>query len=83
MAKYKTLKVFQCADMPDNVRAEFWEQTSRYGNVYYIGWSVISETYFCTYANRDVINPICTVVDQWLFANGATLGEKVLIEHSW
>ena len=83
MNNYKTFKVFQCSDMPDQVRSEFWKQTSGHGNDCCVYWKVSSSAYFCDETDQYLPNPEHTAVDLWLYVHGAFLYETVLIEHSW
>lgn len=66
--KYQLLKVFDCLEMPSDVRKNFFSAWDNKGNDCYLRWSVETET---------------EPVDQWLLANGAELGEDVLISHWW
>lgn len=63
----KLMQVFDCQDMPDNVRKEFYESYEQ-GNDVYVSW------------HRDYMEN--EVVEQWLVENGAT-DRQVLINHWW
>lgn len=80
----KLMKVFDCQDMPDDLRHQFFEKERGglgRGNRCYISWYIA--------ANRD---PTLTeqAVDEWLVSQGASgppnedsEGEHVLIKHWW
>jgi hypothetical protein len=64
---YKTMKVFDCQNMPEDVKASFFEATEGSDNDCYLFW------YWASHAN----------VDKWLVDNGAKRGSEVLISHWW
>lgn len=75
--KYKTLKVFDCQDMPKALRQDFMENEREglaRGNDCYIDWRIY-----------DKVDPHKTAakVDKWLIAHGAKENEEVLIRHWW
>lgn len=75
------LKVFDCQEMPDNVRHKMFDHCQQ-GNDCYVGWWPQSPTYVeddgSIAPNEDY-----TIVDEWLLANGAEVDERVLINHWW
>lgn len=78
--KFEMLKVFDCWDMPDDVRQVFFERCGQ-GNDCYVGWWPTPAEYLedcVTQANEDN-----TIVDDWLLNNGALPHEKVIVSHSW
>lgn len=79
--KYEMMKVFDCSDMPDNVRKEFFEN-SYVGNDCYIGRDVYASTLVDDEGNT-IESEEHTIVDAWLLENGATDGEYVIVKHSW
>lgn len=79
---YETIKVFDCQQMPDNVRTVFFEQTDGPGNDCYISWWPQSPTYVEDDGSI-ATNDDHTIVDTWLVANGADVHEKVIIKHYW
>lgn len=79
--KFEMLKVFDCQDMPDDVRQVFFEMCEQ-GNNCYVAWWPCEATYL---DDNDVRtdNPDHSKVDQWLLENGANPDEKVIVRHSW
>lgn len=76
---FKQMKVFECQDMPEDVRKYFLEHTEQ-GNDCYVSWyAEADEVYDDQEDPKEVWNP----VSLWLKDNGALWGEQVLIEHSW
>lgn len=65
----KLMKVFDCQDMPDNVRKEFFGAYDDKGNDCYVDWYLDCE--------------VSTLVDDWVIENGATMDEHVIIRHWW
>lgn len=78
---YKMLKVFDCQEMPDDVRVKFFEQCQQ-SNDCYVGWWPESATYVEDDGSI-APNDEHTIVDAWLLANGADPYEQVLIKHWW
>jgi hypothetical protein len=84
MSKYKTLKVFDCQDMPEDVRKTFFDYVES-GNDCYIDWDIASMAW------TDEALAGAQLIDNWLIANGAegpssspdgdVPGECVLIKH--
>lgn len=64
----KLMKVFDCQDMPDHVRKQFFEISEK-GNDCYVDWYLDSE--------------LSTLVDGWVLDNGAMPDEHVIIRHWW
>lgn len=79
---YKVMKVFDCQDMPENLREKFFEFYSDYGksNDSCVTWEIGSNS-----------EPEETekLIDMWLVLNGAdratedNCGEEVLIRYWW
>ena len=65
---YKLLKVFDCQQMPEDIKYQFFDATSDYLNDVYLEW------YW------EEMNP---EVDKWLLENGANPNEQVLIKRWW
>lgn len=81
--KFKTMKVFDCQDMPDDVRRAFFDHYRDWGpgNDSYVNWTIKTDTD----PSKEEI-----MIDTWLIANGANdapseedEGETVLISHWW
>jgi len=70
--KYKMMKVFDCQNMPQAVRTDFYEAQQGAGNdVYvkeYIEWDEDTEP---------------QLYQKWLLDNGADVTDEVLIKHWW
>ena len=65
----KLMKVFDCQDMPDDIRDDFFNHFEGVGNDVYI------DTYVCDINEHSFM--------KWLIDNGAEENEKVLINHWW
>jgi len=86
MSKYKTLKVFDCQDMPEDVRKTFFDLVEG-GNDCYIDWDIANEGW----THEGIVG--ARIIDNWLIANGAdgpssspdgdVPGEYVLIRCWW
>lgn len=64
------MKVFDCQEMPDEVRSEFF------------GWACAAND--CYVAVTVEFEEWCPkMIVSWLLANGAEESETVLIEHWW
>lgn len=83
MNNYKIKKIFDCHDMPPDLKKKFFEfmrEIGSWGNDCYIDWfiNVTTDPY-----------AVQIEVDAWLVANGADPGsehlegEAVLIKHWW
>jgi hypothetical protein len=82
---FKIMKVFDCQDMPEDVRAAFFRLFE--DQPIYNGYYVKLQLDFCPSEDklRDDI-----IVEKWLAENGAapassedTEGEEVLVKHWW
>ena len=74
-------KVFDCWDMPDNVREKFFELCSggnSVGNDCYVSWFPCSP---CFEEDSDIKDS--WLVDTWLLENGANATETVIVQHWW
>jgi len=83
--KYKKLKVFDCQDMPEDVRKIFFN-IAKSENDSYINWYT-EETHY-DWDGAGIKGH--EIIDKWLIENGADprvkparFGEKVLINHWW
>ncbi len=67
---YKTIKVFDCQDMPETTKNEFFDSwdNGKYGNDCIVEW----------FDDEDE-----SPVTKWLLSNGAERNETVLIKHWW
>jgi len=73
----KIMKVFDCQEMPDDVRSEFFGWAEQ-GNDCYV--KVFIEPYEKLEDDTLVYSPLVT----WLMKNGAELQDKeVIISHWW
>lgn len=93
MANFKMMKVFDCQDMPEDIRKIFFDYSEK-GNDVYVDWWVHSERYF--YLEGQDKDPEYieyvrqkTALDDWFIANGATPGkpdhegEHIIVKHWW
>jgi len=82
--KYKVKKVFNCQDMPEDIRKMFFE-VSEAGNDCYVDYW-IGDT---QWEEGDKWGEKYIAIDKWLVENGAKpatekkCGEEVLIKHWW
>jgi hypothetical protein len=79
---YKIMKVFDCQDMPENIRQMFFELCES-GNDCYVDWTINGTT-------DEYITDEEKAIDAWLISNGANgapseddSGEDILIRHWW
>lgn len=82
---FELLKVFDCQDMPDDVRNAFFA-CSCAGNDVYVNWGIAANIL----DPDDEYDMQIKKVDDWLISNGAEgpidgrpYGEEVLIKHWW
>lgn len=68
---YETLKVFDCQEMPPDIRTCFFEEAGVEMNDIFVHWEV------------GLLGGYRYEVNQWLELNGAVSGETVLIHHWW
>jgi len=80
------MPVYDCQKMPDKVRQAFYELTESAGNdcyvSHFIGDALEEEKNDPGSHDKKVIEQY-KVLEEWLIANGATIGEHVLINHWW
>ena len=82
--KYKLKKVFDCQDMPEDLKLRFFKWCEQ-GNDSFTYW----EVHGWDYGQLDEEDLIVKDIDEWLVANGAEAGtetecgETVLILHWW
>ena len=81
--KYRTMKVFDCQDMPEALRYKFLDLWDDKGNDSSVEWTVRGDIY----EGDDDVNKL---IDDWLIENGAeftktehTSGEEVIIKYWW
>ncbi len=86
MKKMETLKVFECQEMPDDVRTAFFELTDGYPNdiyvAHYVGDALKEETENPGEYEKKILVKY-RLLENWLKLYGAKDGEKVLIAHWW
>ena len=86
MNNYTIRKIFDCQEMPDTLRKEFFKLTEQ-GNDSYIDWVIASEEFEDD--DKSEHRKAIDAIDQWLINNGAEpgttddCGEEVLIKHWW
>jgi hypothetical protein len=67
--KYKLLKVFDCQDMPDNIRRQFFDETDHaHGNDVYIDFVLEDE-------DNSVV--------KWFRKHGADTEDEVVVKRWW
>lgn len=85
MPKFKLKKVFNCQDMPEDIKDMFFERNSdpSHGNDCYVDWYIKG-------TKEEYMSPEEKAIDAWLIANGANdapsendSGEEVIISHWW
>lgn len=84
--KYDMMKVFDCQDMPDDVREKFFGLCSGgngVGNDCYISHWVAPTMVTRASTGETEVDEDHTIVDDWLLANGACEHEHVIIQHWW
>ena len=101
--KYKSMKVFDCQEMPQNIKDAIFEEFSGYNNdicieylVYdegmleedFCGQEIKNVACMCKNGSRNKNNWIYYVkgkdiIADWLYQNGAKMGEEVLIKYWW
>lgn len=74
---YKTLKIFDCQDMPKEVKQHFFEiyRYSGVGNYCYVDYNVADSIW------GEDEGYSYKLVDEWLIENGAEKTESVIIKH--
>jgi hypothetical protein len=72
---FKLMKVFDCQDMPDSLCRAFLRLWDNKSNDSSAEWGVADSIY----EDDDPSKP----VDEWLLANGAGEGERVIIKYWW
>lgn len=83
---YVMMKVFDCYDMPKELRREFFDR-SEAGNDCYVSYFLEAD---CTTmsCDKEECSDNCEFIkynniQKWLLENGAIPDEHVLIKHSW
>ena len=78
---YRLMKVFDCIDMPEKLRREFYDTWDNKGNDSSVEWTI---------ADSIDPDPITQRIDDWLIQNGAepakseeSSGECVIILYRW
>lgn len=76
---FEIMKVFDCQDMPRDLRREFFRLWDSKGNDVFVEWTL-----------GDSDDDVSKRIDEWLIANGAesakdesSEGETVLIKYWW
>lgn len=76
---FKIMKVFDCQDMPRDLRREFFRLWDNKGNDVFVDWTL-----------GDSDDDVSKQIDEWLIANGAesakdesSESETVLIKYWW
>ncbi len=81
---FKIMKVFDCQDMPENIRKVFFD-VSDVGNDCYVRYCIGESLW----EDDDDWGIKYTLIDNWLIENGAGCssegksGEEVIIKHWW
>ena len=96
IGKMTTAKVFDCQEMPENIRKIFFDRYGRSANDVFVsvwvleagkpesedtGTEIIGE--YMTSLGRYIKNRGDYPVQDWLFDNGANESEEVLVRHWW
>ncbi len=83
--KHQVMKVFDCQDMPEDLRRKFMDMWE-YGNNSFVRWTIADSIY----DEEDEGCRDTKEVDDWLITNGATpapgehqSGEEVIILYWW
>ena len=80
----KIMKVFNCQDMPEEIKRIFFELNLGTGNDCYVQWNpelhMEAEDEF---GIEDEIVKKYKIVQKWLIDNGSAEDEEVLINHWW
>ena len=83
--KFVTRKVFDCQDMPEDLRKIFFDMFEN-GNDSYVNWGIQDSIW----DEGDSHGENVKLLDKWLVENGAspapaehTAGEEVLIKYWW
>lgn len=91
--RFEMLKVFDCQDMPEDVKRAFFDMKEMAGNDCYVSWWIHDERYppeeeMDSYYREHKRKK--DLIDGWLIANGADpapseddSGERVLVKHWW
>lgn len=74
------MQVYDCYEMPFDVREAFFESASGYSNDCYISWWIEPEE---ADDEDGLVNAVYHPVTKWLMDQGAVFGSRVLISHSW
>ncbi len=80
----KLMKVFDCQDMPDDVRESFFDYCASgnsLGNDCYVDWysgDIVEED-----EEQNPYSRNFSKVVTWLVSQGATVDEHVIIKHWW
>jgi hypothetical protein len=74
---YELAKVFDCNQMPRDVRSIFIEWTEGISNDVYVAWDI--KDGFIDEDQKEKYNK----VSQWLRDNGATEEDTIIVSHWW
>lgn len=76
MPNYKMMKVFDCQKMPETIQKAFFSHCrGQYSNDCYCKWYM--------YMEIDPKDHQRLLIHNWLIANGAEYGERVIIKYWW
>jgi len=94
--KYKMMKVFDCYNMPRDVKDKFFDDSTKGNDCYvseycYNEWKPVSEVkneknvILREFSDGEeyAIERGDDIISDWLYDNGAEIWEKVLIKHAW
>ena len=89
--KYKLMKVFDCTNMPQDVSSKFMSDSEASNDCYldrycHGAWNYKSEHKggeILAEEDDMIIEKGIDIVSDWLYDNGAELGEEVIIKHWW
>lgn len=73
----KLMQVFDCTDMPRDVKKAFFERNEGKGNDTYVTWSINDRGY------GDEEDAQIALVDKWLLTQHLMIDSEVLISHWW
>jgi hypothetical protein len=73
---YRVMKVFDCQEMPDDIRKMFFDVSVAL-NDSYVEYLIEDPRWESEWSASYI------AINNWLIANGAELNEKVIISHWW
>lgn len=99
--KFRIVRLFDCQDMPRDVKSIFFCKSTCQDNGGYVNWFVYPkgkplaqhQGHFIVHKYNVrpkgelpeyfIVEEGDNPVDDWLYKNGALIGEEVLIKHRW